>query len=238
MRRHFIALSLAMIAWPALADTTAVYDGPGSFKMTIEIAANGDLRADVAAKPGEYFLTRNGEGFVVQPTARGVVVDRLSDISAAMSDVIKEKMPQRRDPMPSLAQRGDFFVEGDVVTVNGRSGTAYYFRGQSATNGRPPVLVISHDPSLAPLGQAMARQNEMSNTLSAGLMGGKVPFADEMDSILKSGAPLAVGPAHLSTVSTDPIPASHFALPSLPEARAEIRARLEATSTDHSVVGF
>ena len=61
-----IALTVAGSAGVASADTRAVYEAPG-FRMTVEIAANGDVRGDVSVKPGEYAIMKDGEAYVWGP---------------------------------------------------------------------------------------------------------------------------------------------------------------------------
>ena len=66
--RGLVICLLFSLAGPALADTTAVYERvPSNFKMTVEIATNGDVRGDIGGKPGAYFLTRNGTRLLCYP---------------------------------------------------------------------------------------------------------------------------------------------------------------------------
>jgi len=234
---------IVILAGPALADTTAVYEARnGAFKMTIEIAANGDVRSDVAAKPGSYLVTRHGEDFVVLTTPQGVVVDRMADLSQVTAKVTIEKIPK-------LAKLGGtvshdlsathFFVAGPVVSINGRSGTPYYFRMGYGKVDLPPVAVISTDPALAPMGRMMARSFEMSEHMSSSITGSvPPPFETELGQILATGAPLAFPGAQLVSVDNAPIAPSRFELPGPPESPAAIEKRVRANATDHSVVGF
>jgi hypothetical protein len=235
----FIAL---VLAGPALADTTGVYELPGQgFKMTVEVADNGDLRGEVAAKPGTYFITRNGLGYIVVPTSHGPVVDRIEDAMEALMQVSAERFPNFKslmeqaakdtaglDPMP--------LVKGEQVTVQGRQGTAYYFTNAPAPGPRVPVLVISRDPSLSQLGVGLTAQFEMSVKLSP------IPVATSMGrqflDILKTGTALTFGGAELTTVSHSTIPPSHFTLPGASESREDIIKRLRSTATGTSISVF
>jgi len=242
MKIACVVAVLALSAGQALADTTVVYEAQnGAFKMTIEIAANGDVRGDVKAKPGSYFITRNGEGFVVQSTSAGVVVDRIADLSQAMAKVASENMPDLKAAGSAFSRDGSpmrFFAQGGTVSVNGRSGTAYFWKSTKAAANQPPVAVISLDPTLAPVGQAMARQFEMSEKLSSAIFGGVLPPEAELDEILKSGAPLAFAGAQLTSISNAPIAPSRFELPGPPESPAAIEKRIRASGANGSFVAF
>jgi len=239
MRGLLTGLFLAL-AGPAFADTTAVFERPAAnFKMTVEIASNGDLRGDVAGKPGTYILTINGEGYVVIATPKGVVVDRVEDIGAALKVVAEKRLPgysaMMKDLGPDVAGSGIPFVKGDEVTIQGRKGTPYYFSGPQSP-GIPPLLVISNDPDLAPIGVAMAGQLAMSEHLQ--LFASHNPFNLSLKAIMKTGAPIEFAGAELTTVSHDPIPPSRFELPAAPESRDDIIKRIDATATSQSVRAF
>jgi hypothetical protein len=243
MNIGYIATLLVILAGPALADTTAVYEARnGAFKMTIEIAANGDVRGDVAAKPGSYFVTRNGEDFVVLATPQGVVVDRTADLAQVTAKVAIEKTPELAKLGGTVSRdlsTTNFFVAGPPVSINGRPGTPYYFRMGYGKVDLPPVAVISTDPALAPIGRMMARSFEMSEHMSSSMFGAAAPpFETELDQILTTGAPLAFAGAQLVSVDNAPIAPSRFELPAPPESPAAIEKRIRANATDHSVVGF
>ncbi len=236
------AVALALIASPAFADTTAVYEARnGAFKMTIEIADNGDVRGDVNAKPGSYFVTRHGEGFAILPTPAGPVTDRLSDLTEATATLMSERLPGFRENMrrfPHEKAAPQFFVAGGVVSIHGRSGTTYFVKTPPGAVKQPPWAVISHDSNLAPIGPALARQYEMSEQGQIAMIGFVPPQLAQMGEILKSGAPLAFAGAQLTSVNHEPIPRSRFELPGPPESRAAIEKRLRATNRGLSVKAF
>jgi hypothetical protein len=239
MRWMLVCLTL-LVAGPACADMTAVYENPAkSFHMKIELAANGDLRGEVAAKPGVYFLKVQGRCYFVVPSPTGLVVDRCEDTMAAVMAVANERTPG----LAKLTEQAGkfkfddkpFLTKGDEVTVQGRRGTAYYF-ALSPGEKSQPVLVISSDPDLAPLGAAMVTQSEMTASMSPTPM--KNPLADEMTTILKTGAPVAIAGAELTTVSRDQIDRARFALPGPVESRDAIIKRLRSTTTGAYVQAF
>jgi hypothetical protein len=239
--RSLLTCLVFMIATPAFADMTAVYETPAkNFRMTVEIAANGDLRGDVVGKPGTYSLTRGGKGYVVIATPNGVVVDSLDDLSAALKMVMKKRLnPSMLALMesvgPDLADARLTLTKGDDIIVQGRKGTPYYFPGPRSP-GVPPVMVISSDPELMPLSAAMAHQMVLSDSLQP--TGLNNPFALDVETVMKTGAPVVFGGAELTTVSHDAIPAARFELPSSPERLEDVVKRIDATATDQRVTAF
>ncbi len=230
------------LAGPALADTTAVYELPATnFKMTVEIAANGDVRGDVAGKPGVYFLTLNGQGYFVIQTSNGVLVDRVEDEAAALKFVAEKRLSPSLWAMmeaaagPEVASMGPLLTKGDDIVVQGRKGTPYYFPGPRRPDV-PPVVVISSDPELAPIGVAMARQVAMSASLQ--FVAAASPFNLELETIMRGGAPIEFAGAELTTVSHEPIPPSRFELPAAAESLEDIIKRIDATATDQLVTAF
>jgi len=240
MRNLLICFFFALAA-PAFADTTAIYQTPTkTFVMTVEIASNGDLRSDVAGKPGTYALTRNGEGYMVISTAQGVVVDRVEDLGAALKIVAEKRLSPSLLAMmktvgPNLAKMHLRLVKGDDVTIQGRKGTPYYFRGPPPP-GFPPAIIICSDPELAPIGVAMARQIAMSDSFQMFEPGN--PFSLAVKATLKTGAPLEFAGAELTMVSHDPISLSRFELPAAPESREAIIKRIDAAATSQRVTAF
>jgi hypothetical protein len=193
--------------------------------MVIEIAANGDVRGTVGPQ-GHGFITRHGQGYFVETGATGPIVSRAGDVAAAMSEKMARLDPAFRKqvgdhpPMLRLLRKGS-------ATVNGRTGDAYYVLDAKGVPAPAPTIVISHDPALAPLSRAMAGQFAMSmqglsRTMSTASFGA-------VTAALRSGAPIVFTGAQLQTVSTRPIPASEFVLPTAPLTPAQVRQRIMAT---------
>jgi hypothetical protein len=232
---------LLALAGPAFADTAAVYEVPAAnFTMTIEIAANGDVRADIAGKPGVYVLTRGGQGYFVIQTSKGVLVDRVEDEGAAVKTVAEKRLnpsvwAMARDAAPALAQMGNLLTKGDDIIIQGRKGSPYYFSGPRHPETRP-VIVISSDSELAPIGVAMARQMAIADSIQ--FFGAHNPFNIQIQTIMSGGAPIEFAGAELTTVSHDTIPAARFELPAAPESREAIIKRIDATATDQKVTAF
>lgn len=224
---YALASILAAFGSPALADMTANYVGPNkALTMKIEIATNGDIRG-TTSNPNSYFITRAGHGYMVQASFKGPAVMRMEDISTVMAEQMKRLMPNMppgaADQVPSFD-----LTKGDIVSIRGRKGTAYYM-GKAVTHSptEQPVIVISNDPALTPLAIAMQRQFAMSIEAMGHMFGNSSPFA-QMQAVLKSGAPLVFTGMELDSVNTDSIPQTEFALPADPLSLDEVRKNLGA----------
>ena len=218
----FLALATAVAA-PAHAQLSATYvskAGGTEMNVKMEIAANGDIRADMNV-PGLYLIKREGRTYFVMPDKAGPVVADLADMGAVVQEQ-KQMHGMSADlcaglvksaPSPRLVSRG-------TVTIAGRTGEAY---GQEGRSNSGADVVISRDPALAPLGAAMAAQFRSSLAL-LGECAASVPLFVQMQGLLDSGAPLEFGPIRLDTVRTGPIDPARFVLPAAPATREQVRA--------------
>jgi hypothetical protein len=221
-------IGLLAFATPGLADMTANYVGPnGAMTMKIEIASNGDMRAQTGA-PNAYFISRDGHGYMVQATFDGPAVMRVEDMATVMAEQMKKMMPNM-PPQKGRDVPGFALAKGVEVTIRGRKGLAYYLG--IAKGGKPigdPVVVISTDPDLAPLGAAMAYQFSMSVAMMGQVLGDSNPWMGMQD-ILKTGAPIVFTGFQLDTVSHDLIPPARFVLPAEPLKIDEVRKAMGAS---------
>lgn len=223
-----MTIGLLAFATPALADMTANYVGPnGAMTMKIEIASNGDMRGQTGAQ-NAYFITRDGHGYLIQATFDGPAVMRVEDMATVMTEQMKKMMPNmppaNGDDAPSFA-----LAKGGEVTIRGRKGMAYYMG--TAEDGKPigdPILVISTDPDLAPLGVAIAYQFSMSVVMMGQVLGGSNPLKGMQD-ILKTGTAIVFSGLQLDTVNHDLIPAERFVLPAEPLKIDEVRKTMGAS---------
>ncbi|WP_294269725.1 hypothetical protein [uncultured Sphingomonas sp.] len=221
------AIALLAFATPALADMTANYIGPnGAMTMKIEVASNGDMRGQTGA-PNAYFITRDGHGYMIQATFDGPAVMRVEDMATVMAEQMKKMMPNMPPPngkdAPSFA-----LAKGGEVTIRGRKGIAYYMG--VAKDGKPigdPIVVISTDPDLAPIGVAMASQFNMSVAMMGQVLGDASPWKGMQD-VLKTGAPIVFTGLQLATVNHDLIPAARFVLPAEPLKIDDVRKTMGA----------
>ncbi|HEX8240921.1 MAG TPA: hypothetical protein VF574_14395 [Allosphingosinicella sp.] len=220
---HFLVLAAGAGA-PAQADITATYlndERESGFEMKVQIAANGDLRADDPDLPGRYMIRRGGRVYFVEQDPRGKVVEDFVDVVAVIDEELSKLDPRVCDRLQASNSRSKLVSRGPV-TIAGRSGEAF---GPEGREGSPAQIVISRDPALVPLGTAMAAQFRMSLALM-GRCAPDVPMYAQMQALLESGAPLIFGPVRLGSVETKAIDPARFALPAEPATREEIRARL------------
>ena len=217
LRLWFVLLASAPTS--AMADITAKFDAGGvaPHTITFEISSDGSWRGD-ADRPGQFFMLSNGEGYFVRADRAGITVMRMEDIRVVTSEQMAKLDPHLRaavqNPHPPK------FVEKGTMTVNGRTGTAYYMQDDTGSLSARPVLVMSSDPALAPLGVAMEGQFEMAAEIMSPT--GTAPFAD-MLAILKKGTPILGIAGELQSVDFGPIPASHFELPAKPKTLDWVR---------------
>jgi hypothetical protein len=233
MRRLFILVPIAF-ASTAQADTTASYAGPGSVcSMNIEISSNGDLRGEMKGSapgmvPGRAYYFVGGHDYFVDPGDNGGVVMRLEDMAKVLAEQAdKTGFSSFQAPTLTLVRRG-------TVSINKWSGDAYYMQAPNGQVSPRPVAVISHDPSLAELGKAMARQFATSETMMSQLMNGHALMSN-MDQVLGSGAPISFAGAELQSVTFEPIAKEQFKLPSLPVRIDEVRKRMTGAAKGVSV---
>lgn len=114
------AISLLALGAPASADITGNYIGPNNaMTMKIEVASNGDVRG-ATSSPNSYFITRGGQGYVVQASFDGPAVMRVEDMATVMAEQMKKMMPN----MPADGKDAPAFelVKGGVLTIRGRQG--------------------------------------------------------------------------------------------------------------------
>jgi hypothetical protein len=165
-------------------------------------------------------IVRGGETYMIQPGADGkVIVIRMTDAAAVMKEFFAAHMGDFPTP-PDEVLEGPNLVERGTMTVNGRVGKAFY----DGKDRSRPVTIISTDPDLAELGDAMRRQfghsMQMMGSVGFPTMGGS------MEAVLAQGTPLTFGGADLQTVKHNPIPPERFVLPAEPATLDQVRVLL------------
>lgn len=223
-------LALASVAGaPARADLTATYRSTMAgvdMAMKVEVAANGNLRADMNS-PGLYLIKREGRTYLITPGPDRPVVEDVEDVGAAVQEELTRMDPHFCDRMSGAAAESSFsLVSKGTFTVAGRPGEAFSTPSRTATL---PVVVISHDPALAPLGAAMAAQFRISMGLMERCASGTPMFA-QMQRLLDSGTPLKFGPMQLEKVESGTVDPARFVLPAAPATREQVRALITRRS--------
>lgn len=227
MRIFGMSLGLALLAGPALADVTGRFetvdeDALIDMEMTIEADDVGNVRMQMAGSSG-YYLLLDGELFIVQRDADGSLVMRLSDamtISLETADRMgaSDLFKSAKDELPDwdLAPMGD-------VTVGNRQGVAYGVRPNPGEEPVHELMVISSDPQLAPLGQAIMRAQEASLNGMGQFRAILAQVSGELSAAIEKGAPLRMMQIELTDVSFDTIPAGRFELPAEPLTIEQLR---------------
>lgn len=252
MRFVFLA-GLICAATAATADTTAVYHARNKsfpLEMTVEIANDGSARYQMSMGR-TYGLILGGVDYFVEVGADGVLVDRLDDLITVQKEAMGELIPVHKGVETPADSK---LVPIGTITINGRIGKAYgYMKGtghspavlinpdpgptMTTRNPTPsdvkaatatPVLVISDDPELAPIGKVLADQFGKAIAALSGMMGSTPDVATQMQAILKTGAPLAFAGVELQSVNHARIDPKRFGLPGKPETLDQIRQRLRA----------
>ena len=221
-------LAVVAMSWahPAFADMTAHYviDDDHSI-MTMEIAANGDLRARFGDDPN-YFLTRAGQGYYVKAGPAGPLVMRQEDIATVM----REQLAAEANPPSPKPQGKDVrLVARGPVSIRGRKGVAYTLNDTHARGpDDPPYMVVSDDPALTPL--ALAIRTQFTPSLGTmRILYGDTGGWDDMVALFASGAPLLFLGMELGTVDHKRLPASRFVLPAAPLSLDAVRRDFTAS---------
>src|SRR3954462_3714320 len=139
--RVWLFLALAAVAAPARADLTATYvlgslDGTDQ-TMKMEVATNGDIRADMNF-PGLYMITRDGRSYFVAPGSTGPLVEDFEDLGAVMKEELGKKELQFCAHVAQGASSARL-VPRETMTVAGRTGEAYGLENRADAR---PYLVI------------------------------------------------------------------------------------------------
>jgi hypothetical protein len=231
LTRYFAALLCAVASNVAHADTTAVYkSGPKGFElsMTVELSDDGDARYQTSMG-NTYGVIRNGVDYFVEMRSNGPVVDRVSDMMTVQREVwlkLTGDLPQSSKSDSTLLTQLMKLVPLGKTTIRGREGRAYTDAARAARKNMQPLVVISDDPDLQPLGRFMASQFSESLVQMSGLPG--TPSFASMAEVLKTGAPLRFAGMELVSVNHKPIDPKRFELPAEPETLEQIRARTKS----------
>lgn len=213
-------LFLLLVLPPSVAeaDVTATYSAPGGQKvMKIEVAENGDLRSETFPGTRVIYL-RDGTSFVVDRHFSPPMVARVDDLAPAVFELLARADPTALEQAKHVPHR--VFVRKGTVSVQGRTGDAYYEQAPDGRVSANPAIVISHDPALAPLGRAIAAQFEEGEKLSPS------PPNIATRAILRTGTPLLINGLQLQSISDAAIPPSEFELPGPIETSEGIRNQL------------
>jgi hypothetical protein len=219
VQRLILAILLvAGLPAAARADMKATYLHPRRFDtVTVEVAGNGDSRLQFSGQIWRLQIV-GGENYVIYERPQGPRVVRLADLQ----QLFLELRPALPNP-PSLS--GLRLVQRGTASFAGHRGTAFFFQAPAMAELSPyPMLVVSADPALAPLGRPIALQMDFA-ILSYGLAGTVIPpIFVAMREALGSGTPLSFFGLDLQSIERPPIDPARFRLPAPPVTMEELRA--------------
>ena len=229
MRHHLSVFGLLglLLSAPAEADVTLRYvpDAPGTLGILIEADGQGRMRAEIA--PGQLFIMRAGETFVVTPGAQGPNVSRLDDFLAVGTETAQafEASHPVRNPPPQLHFR---LVDRGPQTVGIWPGTRIAVEqiGPHAS-AQDTEYVVSTDPALAEAGRMANWFFETEGRILVTILRfDRAEFTGVVRQLIARGTPLRVsGRFRLASIGADPVPASRFDLPGPVLSREQLRAR-------------
>lgn len=220
-----MALFCGMGAPAALADVTATFTETASSSTTlngrarlhtvIEVASDGSARIEMgngAPIDDGYTLIRDGKIYRVSPGPGGpVAVSAEADAynyrqSVRRGEIIPSSHNQQQRRPSSLVAKGE-------VRIAGYTGTQY-----ALSDGGRPVMVVTDDPQLKPLGTALDRFLGQTTGQEAD------PDLAQIRSLVAAHGPLSLfGGQDLSQVSFAPIDPRRFALPARVVELADVK---------------
>lgn len=219
MQRLILAvLLLAGMPAAALADMKGTWLQPRRFETVIvEVADNGDSRLQFSGQRWRLQIV-GGDAYAVYDRPQGVRVVRLTDL--------RQLVAERRPALPNPAiLSGLRLLQRGTASFAGHRGTAFFF--QEPGSAEPliiPMLVVSADPALAPLGRPIALQMDFA-ILSYRLAGAVIPpIFLAMREALGNGTPLSFFTLELQSIERAPIDPARFRLPAPPVTMEELRA--------------
>lgn len=238
---RLLILCCAFLPLLAQAGTRAVYEQLSRpERVVFEIADNGDFRA---GEPGDrqYRLVLGGEAYQVAELNGHLLTARLSDIEEALrvsaNGMGRSLMRSLTALAASTPQR---IVHAGYTEINGWRGEVYRIDGAEWEFDRhgawrdpdgPPYYVVSRDPALRPVGQALT-------TFTAGeLAFGRHLLADNaarvlLDTLYRLDAygtliDSSENGLRLAQASSEPIDRARLALPSPPLSREALLALIQ-----------
>ncbi len=215
----------------AAADITARYVLPtiGNAVMTVEADGRGNSRISMDGRQG--MVTTGGVSYFIMADDDGLVVVKRDDALAVMTALAREMVggpdvPEGALPSPS----GPAPTEAGNETVAGQPGRRWILVTDARSDKTGADVVLSEEPVLAPIGQALAIQfniDPLATGFSVGPGGLSIMGSPATIALLRSGTLQRYGEAaRLENVSRAPIPPSAFALPAAPMTRAAYARRL------------
>ena len=229
----FPAALLALAPSPALADVTARYGVDGK-ELVVEVDEGGNSRVELAGKFA--IIRRDGTDYLVVHEKAGPKVFEFQAVAA----LFKTALPKAAAPE---AEKMRFGIEPGPASaaVAGRVGSVWLLRmveGTERNRKQHVEIVMSPDPQLAPVGQAIARAADVALDFMGGFLPESTQFGASARAILAKGAPRRGQPIdsgkpdktgrELRAVDGAEIDPGHFVLPAPVTPTEEIFGSMDA----------
>jgi hypothetical protein len=236
MRKVLIAMLATLPAIPAQAGTRAVYEERDERRtMTFEIDDEGNFRA---GREDQYRLVHETEVFQVAEVDGIFYVARIEDLAAARKETTSGLLRAAAKTFTFLGGEGpQQWERRGRKTINGWEGREYKllssdrafdedydpFEEMEAT-----TVVVSDDPALEPLGDAMLHYTADEMYLKRHFISGRSAneVLESLDGLARLGTVIASeeGDIRLLSAEEADIDPERLALPAEPMTRAEIVA--------------
>lgn len=228
--RHYLprfwAIALALLpaaaATPAMADMTAIYVENDGDLFTMEIADNGDVRAQHSDE-AYAILIRRGEAYLIRPPTGKGQAFRVTDLVA---------LRDRPAPPPRISY--DREALGERIVGKWR-GAAYTMHAKAERFPQAEIIVLGNEAKLKPLGRAVRRLLDgfflpMARTMEQDSVPATYAF-QAMTAGIGRRTPLIWSGMTLQSVSHQAISDARFALPGMAEAVAAPSTRSDRRCT-------
>ena len=240
--RTLAFLALLAVAAPATAGTRAVYEERDEKRLlTFEIDDPGTFRA---GREDQYRLVLGDDAYQVAEVGGQVYVARLTDLAAALKETSSPLLRAFTRTATFLGgTQSNTWVHLGRRTVNGWRGSEYrqqeightleeHEQEDAFAHDDDTLLVVSNDPALEPLGDAMLRYTAEELYLKRHFVSGTTykSVLRDLDEVARLGTVIASneGDIRLLTVEDSEIDPQRLELPAAPMTRAEIVALIRA----------
>jgi hypothetical protein len=235
-RNGFLLGALLAATAPADAGLRAIYfDAAKTKQLVIEVADNGDARIG-ESDATDYGLLIGGTFFIVGDLDGKPMVARIEDVGAAVDQMVP---PIFSDMLKGGAMKpARLKIEpGGAASVGGRQGRVYHVRGLDDSDpAKAADYVISTDPALKPVGQALEQFMNAALVPAAVMIGPAVPeLIAETHSIFALGTPIDVGGRfRLDRAEPAEVPASRLRIPAEPRTVEALVAAMKAEAVENA----
>jgi hypothetical protein len=225
---RFLTVFLIFVPTVAVADMTATFTHmPTGAKMVLEITENGDWRGGYQATDTNndfYYLTRNGEPYVITKLRGALRAERLQDIAKLYMELARRRgTPIDLSEIQEQYSAYEFTFVGQR-TVLGMEASLWRSCPRSVHCPEGFEIELSNDQSLRLLGATLRNAYAYEFSPLMGIFGPAQP--GNLEQILATGSLVRYDSLELTEVSSGPIDPARLALPTKIETFDEMISRL------------